>query len=216
MKLKIALAGYAGSEGNLISLQNPVPNGDFHYFGINPISHTPTARRLNDQLNKPSTIKRTKKKAVEAEQEMSIMEEDGDGLGDKSADNGKNVLPDGADMYYGLKPLEHNPISNMVLGSNHTAVSAEFGSFFGLGDDVWFQLKSIQVPARVLAITFLPGKVLYSLAVETGFEPTIEYAGTYGLTNSIGWDDQGVEYIRVSNVDSVFVTPRSVKNLEVK
>lgn len=216
MKVKIALAGYAGSEGNLISLQNPVPNGDFHYFGLNPISHTPSARRLNDQLNKPSSIKRTKKKAVEAEQEMSVIDEEGDGLGDKAKDDGKNVLPDGADMYYGLKPLEHNPISNMVLGSTHTALSADFGSRFGLGDDVWFQLKSVQVPARVLAITFLPGKVLYSLAVETGFEPTIEYAGTYGQTNSVGWDDQGVEYIRVSNVDSVFVTPRMIKSLEVK
>lgn len=210
MKLNIALSGYAGSEGNLISLQNPVPNGDYHYFGMNPITHTPTARRLNDQLNKPSTIKRTKKKAVEAEQEMSVVE-DSEGIGEKTQDSGKNILPNGADMYYGLKPLEHNPISNMVLGSNHTALSAEFGSFFGLGDDVWFQLKSVQVPARILAITFLPGKVLYSLAVETGFEPTLEYAGTYGQTNSVGWDEQGTEYIRVSNVDSVFVKPRLVK-----
>lgn len=120
MKLKIALSGYAGSEDNLISLQNPVPNGDYTYFGMNPITHDPNARRINESIQ-------PKAKEVEADAEPmpekcdeAEMESagDGDGLGDSSNPTGKNMLPDGADMYYGLKPLEHNPINEMVLGSN--------------------------------------------------------------------------------------------------
>lgn len=209
MKVKIALSGYAGSEGNFISLQNPVPNGDYHYFGLNPISHDPNARRLNDQLNKPSGIQRRKKKA-EADEELS-MSPDGEGLGDQAKTDGKNVLPNGEDMYYGLKPLEHNPVSGMVLGSTHTAVCQDFGSRFGLNEPVWFNTKHTRAPATVLAVTFLPGKVLYTLAVETGYEPTQSYADTYGLINSVGWGKDGTEYIRVSNVDSTFVEPRIVE-----
>jgi hypothetical protein len=118
MKLKIALSGYAGGESNLISLKNPVPNGDFHFFGLNPISHSPNNRRVNEQLapkeseadaeEAPSTIKRRKKDFTAlAEPEIG---------GTPANPSGKNMLPNGADMYYGLKPIEHNPIMRMDLG----------------------------------------------------------------------------------------------------
>lgn len=135
MKLQISLSGYAGTESNLISLKNPVPNGDYHYFGLNPITHTPSARRLNDQLNSPSTIKRNKKKVKakvnlekEGDELQTVMVEpnpemESEGMGEKpSNDPAKNVLPNGADMYYGLLPLEHNPVSQMVLSSGVNTV----------------------------------------------------------------------------------------------
>lgn len=203
MKLKIALSGYAGGESNLISLKNPVPNGDYHYFGMNPISHNPNNRRLNPQLdNSPSGIVRRKKKTVEAEEELSVT--DGEGLGDEAPEKGKNILPPGEDMYYGLKPLEHNPISQMVL-------SQDFSSRIGLNEPVWFTTNYGRSPATVIAITFLPGKVLYTLSVETGYKPTSDYANSYGLVNAIYWDEKGNECIRISNVDSIYVEPREVK-----
>lgn len=120
MKLKISLSSYPMGESNLETLQRPVPNGDYTYFGMNPISHSPNARRLNDQLNAPkkteadaeeapSGIKR-RKKGFTAEAEPN------DGLGEPTNPDGKNILPNGQDMYYGLKPVEHNPISHMDLG----------------------------------------------------------------------------------------------------
>lgn len=129
MKLNISLSGYAGSESDLISLKNVVPNGNFVYFGDNPITHTPSARRLNDQLNGPSGIKRRKKVKAKVDLKKDddpavdpTMESKGDGIGETPVDSGKNVLPNGADMYYGLIPLEHNPISQMVLSAGVSTV----------------------------------------------------------------------------------------------
>jgi hypothetical protein len=120
MKLDISLAaGYAGSESDLISLKNVVPNGQFQDFAGNPITHTPSARRLNKQLAPESGIKRTKKK--EAEAKVDLKKED-DGLGEHVENEGRHVLPDGADMYYGLIPIEHNPITHMVLSSGVNTV----------------------------------------------------------------------------------------------
>lgn len=119
MKLEISLSeGYAGSESDLTSLKNPVPNGDFHYFGMNPISHSPNARRLNEQNERTGIQRRKKVKAkvdLEKKDEPEAIEDGG--LGEKPKDDGKHILPDGADMYYGLKPLEHNPITQLVLSS---------------------------------------------------------------------------------------------------
>lgn len=127
MKLEISLSGYAGSEQNLVTLTTPVPNGELHYFGDDsPMNHNPSARHLNEQLENhfvPSGIKRRKKKkkSKEVEAKVDLKKED-DGLGEHAENEGRHVLPNGADMYYGLLPLEHNPISHMVLSSGVQSV----------------------------------------------------------------------------------------------
>lgn len=79
-------------------------------------------------------------------------------------------------------------------------------SRFKIDERVVLKLAHVELPARVLSIAFLAGKVLYTLAVYTGhLEP--DMASQYGLTNSLGWDSDGAEYIRVPNIDSVFVIP---------
>lgn len=78
-----------------------------------------------------------------------------------------------------------------------------------LGEEVVVRLGALSIPANVIAITFVPGKVLYTLAVYTGNKDALDYAGTYGLVNSIGWTEAGEEYIRLSNVDSTFVEKRT-------
>lgn len=217
MKTNIVLSGYADDvspqgEDNLVSLKNPVPNGDYHYFGLNPIVHDPNARRTNDTTG-VSGIKRRKKKKKEVEATVDLskpgddntveMTEDGDGLGHKEPSDHKNVLPNGADMYYGLIPIEHAPISQMVI-------SAEFGSRFPLYAPVWVKFLTGVLPAQILAVTFMTGKVLYTVAVYTGFPDSETYKDQYGLLNTVGWDENGREYVRVSNLDSTFVEPREI------
>lgn len=216
MKIKIdfSLSGYAGGESDLISLKNPVPNGDFTYYGMNPITHGPNERRLNPQSDvsfprAKSGIKRRKKKKTEATVDLtkdgdaSEAPPDGLGLGEPvNVDNpAKHTLPNGPDRYFGLDPLAHEPVTHMVM-------SAEFGSRFTLYAPVWFRLASGPIPASILAVTFMEGKVLYTLAVYTGFPSMPEQSDRYGQINSIGWDEQGNEYIRVNSVDSIFVEPR--------
>ena len=82
----------------------------------------------------------------------------------------------------------------------------ELDSRFKIDERVVLKLAHVELPARVLSIAFLAGKVLYTLAVYTGhLEP--DMASQYGLTNSLGWDPDGAEYIRVPNIDSIFVVP---------
>jgi hypothetical protein len=59
----------------------------------------------------PSTIVRRKKTQSLA---VPAPEENEEEL-ETNAD-GTRVLPNGADMYYGLKPIEHNPIMKLDLG----------------------------------------------------------------------------------------------------
>lgn len=120
MKIQIALSGFGSPESNLETLQRPVPSGNYTYFGMNPITHSPNMRRLNEQLNPPpkakelnadeeaSTIKRRKKKNT------VLQSEDDGGLGEAPADPSAPLpLPNGMDMYYGLKPIEHNPVTQI-------------------------------------------------------------------------------------------------------
>lgn len=78
-------------------------------------------------------------------------------------------------------------------------------SRFKIDERVVLKLAHVELPARVLSIAFLAGKALYTLAVYTGFIEE-DLKNQYGLVNSIGWDD-GTEFIRVPDVDSVFVVP---------
>lgn len=77
-------------------------------------------------------------------------------------------------------------------------------SAHALGADVTVLIGLAKVPAVILAITFMPGKVLYTVAVYTGHTQT-EFYDEYGLVNSIGYDRDGREFIRIHNLDSTFV-----------
>lgn len=77
-------------------------------------------------------------------------------------------------------------------------------SAHALGDQVQVSIGLTQVPATVLAVTFMPGKVLYTVAVYTG-QTQDEFHDAYGLVNSIGYDADGREFIRIHNLDSTFV-----------
>jgi hypothetical protein len=81
-----------------------------------------------------------------------------------------------------------------------------FVSRFKIDERVVLKFAHVELPARVLSIAFLAGKVLYTLAVYTGFIED-DLKNQYGLVNSIGWDDDGTEFIRVPDVDSIFVVP---------
>jgi hypothetical protein len=84
--------------------------------------------------------------------------------------------------------------------------AAVFDSRFRIDEEVLLKLAHVELPARVLSTAFLAGKVLYTLAVYTGFIEE-DLKNQYGLVNSIGWDEDGTEFIRVPDVDSVFVMP---------
>lgn len=84
--------------------------------------------------------------------------------------------------------------------------AAVFDSRFSIDEQVLLKLAHVELPARVLSTAFLAGKVLYTLAVYTGFIEE-DLKNQYGLVNSIGWDEDGTEFIRVPDVDSVFVVP---------
>lgn len=82
-----------------------------------------------------------------------------------------------------------------------------FFARFKLGDVVKVDIQG-GLFAKILGITFIPGKVLYCLACYTG-QIEKELACQYGHTNSIGWDDQGLEYVRMDNVDSIYVVAKA-------
>lgn len=111
-KVLISLSGYAAPEGDLETLKNVVPNGQMTYFDGNPIEHSPNARRLNDQLNppekkdKPGVKRKVRRKHVKA-------------FGTPASNQvGRHSLPRGEDMYYGLKPIEHNPVFKLAETMN--------------------------------------------------------------------------------------------------
>lgn len=82
-----------------------------------------------------------------------------------------------------------------------------FFAHFKLGDVVKVDIQG-GLYAKILGITFIPGKVLYSLACYTGHIEK-DLANQYGHTNSVGWDDQGLEYVRMDNVDSIYVVAKA-------
>lgn len=84
--------------------------------------------------------------------------------------------------------------------------AAVFDSRFSIDEQVLLKLAHVELPARVLAVAFLAGKVLYTLAVYTGFLAS-DLKDKYGLVNALGWEEDGTEYIRVPNIDSSFVEP---------
>ncbi len=95
----------------------------------------------------------------------------------------------------------------IALSQNEPVPDPVFFAHFKLGDVVKVDIQG-GLFAKILGITFIPGKVLYCLACYTG--PIMkEMAGQYGHTNSIGWDDQGLEYVRMDNVDSIYVVAKA-------
>ena len=87
------------------------------------------------------------------------------------------------------------------------AEANDLPSAFAIGDAVYLVLQDVKLTSRVLAVTFMTGKVLYHLAVYTGFKPIPEAQGMYGMINTIGWDEQGREYIRLDRVESSLIEP---------
>jgi hypothetical protein len=89
-------------------------------------------------------------------------------------------------------------------------LSISFGnplpSQFALGETVAVELQKLQLEAQVIAVAFVEGKVLYTVAIYTGFTE-LELASQYGLTNSVGWDENGREFVRLQNIDSIFIKP---------
>ena len=83
-------------------------------------------------------------------------------------------------------------------------ITAALDSAHQINDRVELLLQDYHLPATVLAVSFLEGKVLYTLGVYTG-HLIHDFANQYGLVNSIGWDEMGNEFIRVPNIDSILV-----------
>lgn len=82
--------------------------------------------------------------------------------------------------------------------------SDELPSRFGLGKTVSVKLQGHELEGQIIGISFVAGKVMYTVAVYTGYvEPSV--ADQYGLVNSIGYDRNGREYLRIPNIDSCFV-----------
>jgi hypothetical protein len=88
------------------------------------------------------------------------------------------------------------------------ATASEYTSTYSLGDTVQFVLAGKELYGNILAVAFMPGKVLYTIACFTGFKEP-ELSEQYGQVNSIGWDEQGFEYLRIPNVDSIYVVGRA-------
>lgn len=82
-----------------------------------------------------------------------------------------------------------------------------FFARFKLGDVVKVDLQGGMF-AKILALTFIPGKVLYNLACYTGHIDA-SMKGQFGEVNSLGWDDQGLEYVRMYNVDSIYIVAKA-------
>ena len=87
----------------------------------------------------------------------------------------------------------------IALSQNEPVSDPVFFARFKLGDVVKVDLQGGMF-AKILALTFIPGKVLYNLACYTGHIDK-SMKGQFGEVNSIGWDDQGLEYVRMYNVE---------------
>ena len=118
-RIRIALAGYAGGESDLETLKNVVPNGDFTYFDGNKIEHSPNARRLNEQLNVESEPEPEEDKLGRKVKKARRNRKKVKAFGTRhEAESRRRPQPNGADMYYGLKPIEHNPVFHLSETAN--------------------------------------------------------------------------------------------------
>ena len=79
-------------------------------------------------------------------------------------------------------------------------------SRFEIDQLVELRFNAHTMVALVLAVKFTGSKVLYDLGLYTGYTDQ-DAAGTHGLNNSLCWDENGQEMIRVLAVDSWFVHP---------
>lgn len=84
--------------------------------------------------------------------------------------------------------------------------ASELPSRYEIDQLVELRLKAFTMVAIVLAVKFTGQKVLYDLGVYTGYMMQ-DQAGTHGLNNSLCYDENGQEMIRVLAVDSWFVHP---------
>lgn len=112
---------YGGTDDNLETLRSTVPNDNdqFQYYAGNPINHSPNMRRLNDQLNPPAKPKKTHVKTADGQvKKIRRHHADTKVFGTPVADPIKHQLPSGENMYYGLIPIEHNPVFHLSETAN--------------------------------------------------------------------------------------------------
>lgn len=189
MKLQIALASRSYPDSDLSTLRSLVPNGNFANFDPSDNMHFDAGRKANNLgqgITKPTISKNKKKqskkrKAYQKEQDKLKLKLERD----------RQTKADAA----------------APAPTPNRSQSSDMGSRFTFDDLVHLVIQGSRVWARVLGMSFVPGKVMYTLAVYTGtkYSPDDPMADRYGLVNSFGVDAKGREYIRVPNVDSVFV-----------
>ncbi len=189
MKIKLpvltALASRAYPDDDLSTLRSQVPNANFANFNPSDGMHYDSQRHPNNDgqgILKP-TISRRKKK-----------------LSKKRAKYKKDQRKLAIEIEKQKEPKENNSPTDR-------SQSNSLPSAMGIGDAVVLKLQFAKLISRVLAVTFMNGKVLYTLAVYTGDTDGTELAGQYGQINTIGWDDDGRCYIRLPNVESTLVEP---------
>lgn len=186
-----ALASRAYPDNDLSTLRAVVPNANYanfdpadnmHYDGGWHPNGEGQSKKTKKTISGYTKAAKKRQKAIEAQKKKEKLERD--------RQHGK----DGG----------QNGESGAVVDKS---TSADYSSLFGLGNDVLLEMKNIRLPAKVLAVTFIAGKVLYTLALYTGWEePTaLDLTNRYGLINNLGWDEEGREYTRIDNVDSTFV-----------
>jgi hypothetical protein len=120
-KIRISLAGYARPESDLETLKNVVPNGDFHYFGDNPITHNPKFRRTNDQLNPPEKDENINIETSPKKKETKRKRAKAFGTPSSGSGPAKHKLPSEDNRYFGLRPIEHFPTMKI---SPHPSMSS--------------------------------------------------------------------------------------------
>lgn len=189
MKMQIALASRSYPDSDLSTLRSLVPNGNFANFDPSDNMHFDAGRKSNNLgqgITKPTISKNKKKqskkrKAYQKEQDKLKLKLERD----------RQTKQDAA----------------APAPTPDRSQSADMCSRFDFDQLVHLVIQGSRVWARVLGMTFRPGKVMYTLAVYTGikYSPDDPMSDRYGLLNSVGVDDKGREFIRVANVDSVFV-----------
>lgn len=116
-RIRISLAeDYASNDDNLETLRNTVPNDNdrFEYYAGNPILHSQNLRRTNDSLNPPVKPKPTHQKTHQGRKKIRRHHKHAQAFGVPVSDPKRHALPSGENMYYGLIPIEHNPVTHLV------------------------------------------------------------------------------------------------------
>lgn len=190
-KRQAALASRAYPDSDISTLRSVVPNANYanfdpadnmHYDGGWHPNGEGQSKKTKKTISGYTKAAKKRQKAIEAKKKKEKLERDRQ----QGKDGGQNGE------------------SGAVVDKS---TSAEYASAFGLGDEVLFVMKNVRLPAKVLAVTFIQDKVLYTLALYTGWEEPLplNLSNKYGLINSVGWDDAGREYTRIDNVDSTFI-----------